>query len=201
MGRPRSSSMSLCGEATAFAPAAMARKPSPLRRRTRTSTDCGPSPPEAPGGDRRPDRPHEETGTHRVLFHNSGLLAFDGRPPGRTSIRTASRFLFSIIRCCTASVKFAEEMKTLHRSTTRHLPAPGRDVADRPRLSSDPGGEFTLLGGRRGHSATFTPSVTLFAPGPLFLTKSLSVPSFFGVNFTSHFGPGLVSLPTSLSPS
>jgi hypothetical protein len=47
------------------------------------------------------------------------------------------------------------------------------------------------------HLATFTSKVTLFAPGPRLRTSNLNFPSFFGVNFTSHFGPGLVSLPTS----
>src|SRR3984885_6827002 len=56
--------------------------------------------------------------------------------------------------------------------------------------------------GASSRSAAFTFSVTVFGPGPSFLTRSLNVPSFVGVNFTSHFGPGLVSLPTSmLSPS
>src|SRR5580704_9580787 len=46
-------------------------------------------------------------------------------------------------------------------------------------------------------SMAFTFSVTLFGSGPSFLTRSLNVPSFIGVNFTSHVGPGVVSLPTS----
>lgn len=48
-----------------------------------------------------------------------------------------------------------------------------------------------------GHLATLTSKVTLFAPGPRLRTISLNFPSFAGVNLTSHFGPGLVSLPTS----
>ena len=40
--------------------------------------------------------------------------------------------------------------------------------------------------GKRGvYSASFTASVTLFGPGPLFLTRSRYIPSDFGVNFTS----------------
>src|SRR5581483_5600665 len=48
-----------------------------------------------------------------------------------------------------------------------------------------------------GYSATFTSKVTLFSPGPRLRTSNLNFPSFAGVNFTSHFGPGLVSLPAS----
>ncbi len=48
----------------------------------------------------------------------------------------------------------------------------------------------------RGHLATFTSKVTLFAP-PELRTSSLNFPSLAGVNFNSHFGPGLVSLPTT----
>ena len=48
----------------------------------------------------------------------------------------------------------------------------------------------------RGHLATFTSKVTLFAP-PELRTSSSNFPSFTGVNFSSHFGPGLVSLPTT----
>src|SRR5580692_3469947 len=56
--------------------------------------------------------------------------------------------------------------------------------------------------GASSRSAAFTFSVTVFGPGPSFLTRSLNIPSFVGVNVTLHFGPGLVSLPTSLlSPS
>jgi hypothetical protein len=47
------------------------------------------------------------------------------------------------------------------------------------------------------HLATFTSRVTVFVP-PEFLTSSLNFPSFVGLNFTEHFGPGLVSLPISL---
>jgi len=49
----------------------------------------------------------------------------------------------------------------------------------------------------QAYSAAFTLSVTLFGPGSSFLTRSLNVPSFAEVNFTSHFGPGLMFLPTS----
>lgn len=48
-----------------------------------------------------------------------------------------------------------------------------------------------------GHSATFTSKVTLLDPGPRLRTSNLNFPPLAGVNFTSHFGPGLVSLPTS----
>jgi hypothetical protein len=50
----------------------------------------------------------------------------------------------------------------------------------------------------KAYSADFTPRVTLFGPGSSFLTRSLNVPSFAEVNFTSRFGPGLMFLPTSL---
>ena len=53
----------------------------------------------------------------------------------------------------------------------------------------------------RSYSATFTSSVTLLAPGPRLRTSSLYLPSWAGLNFTSHLGPGLVSLPTSLPSS
>ena len=47
----------------------------------------------------------------------------------------------------------------------------------------------------RSYSATFTSSVTLLAPGPLFLTVIVNLGSpLTGVNFTRHSGPGLVSL-------
>src|SRR5262249_26977065 len=47
-----------------------------------------------------------------------------------------------------------------------------------------------------GYLATFTSKVTLFVP-PELVISSLYFPAFAGVNLTSHFGPGLVSLPTS----
>jgi xanthine dehydrogenase YagT iron-sulfur-binding subunit len=50
------------------------------------------------------------------------------------------------------------------------------------------------------HLATFTSKVTVLSP-PAFLMTNLYSPSFAGVIFTEHFGPGESSLPTSLPAS
>src|SRR6516165_8778170 len=52
----------------------------------------------------------------------------------------------------------------------------------------------------RDHLVILTLNVTVLSP-PAFVMTNLHFPSFVGVTFTEHFGPGETSLPTSLPAS